>query len=268
MQATLRPSLQPKRLAGAAVTLSAIALLAFALLQPITQPPTEPAPETVSFVPLEPYVTPDILRVAPLENIDLPLPRAMVDLPEFREPTISVTLPSLSPATSPNGSPLPSGNAALIGAADGTGDANGVGPILVPPVRLASSAMPFELKNPNRAGLVTSLNFCVTDGGQVRHVNLATTSGFRSMDEIAIDWLDKQRFTPGTLDGVPARMCATYDIRWTYSLASPYEAQVAAKAHATAIRKRSRYPRQFVLWPQDSPFPGCDAITSCSTTVP
>lgn len=267
MHAELRPFSRPPRLAGAATTLVTLSVLAFIILHPMVRPLAEPdrESEAITFVPVHPDVTPDVLPTIPLEKIDLPMPLAMVNLPEFENPVAAPALPSLAPVTSPDGTARPSGgDASVIGSPTGTGRASGSGgSTLVPPVRRGSSDAPFGLKDAERAGLVTSLNFCVTNTGRVQHVQLAEGSGFADTDAIAIDWLARQRFTPGTLDGVRVRMCATYDIRWSFAQASSAEAQTAARAHATTIRRRSRYPRQFVYWPEDRPFPGCDAVTVC-----
>jgi hypothetical protein len=280
MYADRRQSSHPQHLVGAATTLITLALLAFAILRPMVQTSVGPAPEAIPFVLIEPDTAPAILPVMPLQKIDLPLPMKTVNLPEFEKPAASPALPSLAPITSsdaspsgneapittPDASPRPSGNEAVFGTPDGTGRTNGTGSILIPPVRRITEDTPFDLKTASRSGLVTSLNFCVTDRGRVSDVQLAATSGFDDTDAIAIEWLGRQRFTPGTLDGVRARMCATYDIRWTFSKATSLEAQESAKAHATTIRRRSRYPRQFVYWPQ-GPFPGCDAVTICRQTI-
>jgi hypothetical protein len=265
MYAELHQSSQRQRLAGAATTLITLALLAFATSRPMAPPAVGPAPEVVSVVVIKPPDTaPAILPVIALQNIDLPLPMPMVKLPEFEKSAAFPALPSIAPITSPDASP--SGNEARLGAPNGTGRMNGTGSILIPPTRLITDDTPFNLKTASRSGRVTSLNFCVTDSGRVSDVQLAATSGFGDTDAIAIDWLGRQRFTPGTLDGVRARMCATYDIRWTFSKATEFEARDAAKAHAAAIRQRSRYPRQFVYWPQ-GPFPGCDTVTICRKAV-
>ena len=281
MYAELRQSSRPQRLLGAATTLIALALLALAVLRPMVRTSVEPATETVPVVLIKPDTAPTILPVMSLQKIDLPLPMTMVNLPEFEKPTASAALPSIAPITSPDASPSgneapittpddsprPSGNEALFGTPDGTGRTNRTGSTLIPPVRRITDDTPFALKTASRSGLVTSLNFCVTDRGRVSNVQLAATSGFDDTDAIAIDWLGRQRFTPGTLDGVRARMCATYDIRWTFSKATAAEARESARAHAAAIRKRSRYPRQFVYWPLDRPFPGCDAVTVCQQNI-
>jgi hypothetical protein len=281
MYAELRQSSRPQRLVGAATTLIMMALLAFATLRPMVQISVEPAPEAITVVVIKPDTAPAILPVIPLQNIDLPPPMTKVNLPEFEKPAASPVLPSLAPITSPDASPSgneapvttpdasprPSGNEALFGRPDGTGRTNGTGSTLIPPVRRITDDTPFDLNTARRSGLVTSLNFCVTDTGRVSDVQLAATSGFDDTDATAIEWLGRQRFTPGTLDGVRARMCATYDIRWTFSKATSLQAREAAKAHAATIRRRSRYPRQFVYWPQDRPFPGCDAVTICRQTI-
>lgn len=261
MDAALHPFLRPQRLVGAATTLIVIALLAFATFRPIP-PAVAPAPDVISVVAIKPRVASNVLPVIALQKIDLPPPMAMVNLPEFESLVESLALPSLAPVTSPDSLPRASGNETLFGRSEGTGRANGAGSILVPPVRRVAGDEPFGVSK-LRAGLVTSLDFCVTDRGRVRDARLAVTSGFDDMDAIAIEWLERQRFKPGTLDGVPAKMCATYDIRWINSKATRAEAQAAADAHAAAIRARSRYPRQFIYWPYDRPFPGCDAVDIC-----
>lgn len=266
MHATLHPLSRPQRVVGVATTLVAIVLLPFVIYRP-TQPQTEPEPYVVSFATVEPD-TPVILPAIPLEKVDLPLPLATIDLQEFETPVESTALTSLSPNTSPSAPPRPSGNEVLFGTPEGTGRSKGAGSILKPPVRRATPDDSFGVWKPERAGVVTSLNFCVTDRGRARHVQLAVTSGFDDMDTIAIRWLEKQRFRPGTLDGVPVGMCATYDIRWTHLKASPAEARAEAAAHAAVIDGRSHYPRQFVYWPYDRPFPGCDALDLCEKNLP
>jgi hypothetical protein len=266
MSATLHPLSRPQRLVGAATTLIAMALLAFAVVRPMQQA-AAPAPEVISFAAIEPDTTSVILPTVPLEKIDLPLPIAMVNLPEFEMPVEATALPSLAPIISPDAPPRPSGNEILFATSNGTSRANGAGSTMIPPVRWDMSDAPFRV-SARKAGLVTSLNFCVTDRGRVRDVKLAATSGSDDMDTTAIRWLERQRFKSGTLDGIPARMCATYDVRWIHSRATRAEAQAAANAHASAIKRRSRYPRQFIYWPHDRPFPGCDALDICEKNLP
>lgn len=268
MQAELHPSSRLPRLAGAATTLTVLALLTLAFSRPAAQTIDEPAVDAITFAAVERNVAPDIPPVMLLQNIDLPTPAVMISLPAFDRAVVSPALPSLAPVSSPEASPAPSGRVGVAhGRPDGTGRTHGAGSSLIPPVRAITDDAPFDLGTSTRSGLVTSLDFCVTDQGRTRHVRLATSSGFRDMDATAIEWLERQRFKPGTLDGVPVNMCATYDIRWTNSKASPFDARTAAAAHAAAIRKRSQYPRQFVHWPQAGPFPGCDAVTLCKQTI-
>jgi len=262
MYATLQPLSRPQRLVGAAATLIAVLLLAFATVRPMQSTATPP-PEVVRFATIEPDRPSSVLPTVPLQKVDLPLPMAMVNLPEFESPVESAALPSLAPITSPDARPRPAGNEVLFGRSDGTGRENGAGSIIIPPVRIAKADAPFDV-SASKAGLVTSLNFCVTGRGGVRDVQLAVTSGFEDLDTTAAGWLEKQRFKPGTLDGVRITMCATYDVRWIDPKAGRAEAQAAANAHASAVRKRSRYyPRQFIYWPYDRPFPGCDAVDVC-----
>ena len=271
MSAELRPSSYTQRLSGGAATLIILALLAFTLSRPWVQTFEDRAPEDVVVFNVTRDKPPDVRLAAPVQDIDLTIPAIRVDLPEFENVVTAQTLPSVAPISSPDASPAPSSGPSLLGRPEGTGPANGAGAGvgsgtgggMMPPVRISGGSMPFDLKSASRAGRVTSLNFCVTEEGRASDVQLAATSGFRDMDAIAVDWLAQQRFTPGTLDGVPARMCATYDIRWSYSQATSFEARDTAKAHAETIRRRSRYPRQFVYWPEDRPFPGCDAVTIC-----
>ncbi len=278
MFARLRRYFRPQRLAGAVTALAALALLTVAWRATV---PTE-REEISEFVPLvaieAPVPEPVIVPTVMLPKADLPLPRLLVDLPVFETPAAPLSAPpTVAPITSPDASPAgndagtgpadaaPSGGDVAFGAPNGTGRAKGGGSAMTPPVRRSGDAAPFNV-NASRSGLVTSLNFCVNQNGVVRDVQLAASSGFRDTDAIAIDWLEGQRFKPGTLDGVRVRMCATYDIRWTVSNATALELQAAADAHAATIRERSRYPRQFVYWPQGL-FPGCDAVTVCTTTA-
>jgi len=273
MYAALRPPSHRRRLLGAAATLIVIALLAFVLSRPVDLSLVEPrTPDIIPVMDLAPEIAPDIRPDIPLQTIDLPVPLITVNLPDFERPPAPPALTSPAPATSPEAAPAPSGSDTVVGLPDGTGRLNGSAPRtgarLIPPVRTGGADAPFDLKSASRAGRVTSLNFCVTEAGRVSDVQLAASSGFSDMDTIAIDWLAQQAFTPGTLDGVRARMCATYDIRWSFSQATFLEAKDAARAHATTIARRSRYPRQFVYWPEDRPFPGCDAVTICKLQVP
>lgn len=272
MYAQLPESSHRRRWVGAAATLAALALLAFALSRPIRLTSAEREPELILVMDIERDIAPDVRPIIPQQTIDLPTPKVMVNLPDFENPTAPPALTSPAPVFSADASPASSGSDTVLGEPDGAGRSDGSGAKvddagLVPPVRLGGTGMPFDLKSASRAGLVTSLNFCVTEDGRTRHVQLAASSGFSDMDTIAIDWLAQQQFTPGTLDGARARMCGTYDIRWSYSKATSFESRDAAKAHAETIRRRSRYPRQFVYWPEDRPFPGCDAVSICRTNV-
>lgn len=261
MYAELHSLLRRQRLAGGATTLVLLVLIALVVLRPM-QIAVEPVPKIVEVAAIKPDIVPDIPRpVALPAKIDLPLPPAAVDLPEFTTPVDSPTLPSIAPLPSPDPVLRPSGNEASVGLSDTAGRTTGSN--MKPPVRRAAIDDSYPMSTRDDVGLVTSLNFCVTDKGRVRDVQLATTSGFSDMDTIAAAWLEKQRFRPGTLDGVAATMCATYDIRWVSSKATRTEVQAAAKVHAAVVRQRSRYPRQFVPWPHSRPFPGCDAVDIC-----
>jgi outer membrane biosynthesis protein TonB len=278
MFASLRRYLYPQRLAGAVTALAALALLALAL-RPTVPADREQISESVPILAIEASVPEPITApTVTLPNVDLPLPKLRVDLPIFETPAAPLSAPpTMAPITSPDASPAgndaatepanatPSGGEVPFGAPNGSGRAKGAGSSMTPPVRRSGDDAPFNV-NASRSGLVTSLNFCVNQYGVVRDVQLAASSGFRDTDAIAIDWLERQRFKPGTLDGVRVRMCATYDIRWTVSKATSLELQDAANAHEATIRERSRYPRQFVYWPQGL-FPGCDAVTVCTTTA-
>jgi hypothetical protein len=249
-------------MAGAATTLTVIALLALVILRP-AEIAVAPYPDIIEFATIVPERTPDVPHpvAQPAPKIDLPMPVVALKLPEFATPVETPALPALALNPSPDAVARPSGAEAPYGKKDGTGRIAGSN--LKPPVRRAGLDDSFPMSTRKDVGLVTSLNFCVTDKGRVRDVQLAVTSGFSDMDSTAARWLERERFRPGTLDGVATTMCATYDIRWVYSKATRAEAQAAGEAHAAVVRERSRYPRQFVPWPYDRPFPGCDAVDIC-----
>jgi periplasmic protein TonB len=62
---------------------------------------------------------------------------------------------------------------------------------------------------------VTQLEVCVTDKGRVQSVNVRASSGSPRLDEAAAKWIRNERFTPGSVGGVPQSMCGhTVSYQW------------------------------------------------------
>jgi protein TonB len=90
------------------------------------------------------------------------------------------------------------------------------GPAVDPPrapMRVWPKLMPGDLP-PYPAGEirakaegVTMLSVCVSERGRVTDAKVATPSGRPRLDEAAIQWIRRARFTPGTIDGAVEPMC-------------------------------------------------------------
>lgn len=62
----------------------------------------------------------------------------------------------------------------------------------------------------------SSLEVCVDTAGRVTSANLASSSGYASLDQAALKWVRDRKFTPAKLDGRPQSICGhsvTYEWR-------------------------------------------------------
>ena len=61
----------------------------------------------------------------------------------------------------------------------------------------------------------TQLEVCVTDKGRVQSVNVRASSGSPRLDDAAAKWIRNERFTPGSVGGIPQPMCGhTVAYQW------------------------------------------------------
>lgn len=54
---------------------------------------------------------------------------------------------------------------------------------------------------------LTRLELCVDANGRVTDAKVSASSGFARLDDAALKWVRRERFTPGTEDGTKAQMC-------------------------------------------------------------
>jgi TonB family protein len=90
------------------------------------------------------------------------------------------------------------------------------GPAVDPPraaVRVWPKLLPGDLPHyPGRAIRdksegVTALNVCVDARGRVSSASVAASSGHATLDEAALKWIRRARFTPGNVDGAAQAIC-------------------------------------------------------------
>ena len=60
----------------------------------------------------------------------------------------------------------------------------------------------------------TSMSFLVAPDGSVVDAKLEKSSGFKSLDKVALKSLSACRFKPGTRDGAPAQTWTKVDYAW------------------------------------------------------
>jgi protein TonB len=53
----------------------------------------------------------------------------------------------------------------------------------------------------------SSLEVCLDTAGRVTSANLASSSGYASLDQAALKWVRDRKFTPAKLDGRPQPIC-------------------------------------------------------------
>jgi hypothetical protein len=109
-------------MAGAATTLTVIALLSIVILRP-AEIAVAPYPDIIEFATIVPERTPDVPHpvAQPAPKIDLPMPVVALKLPEFATPVETPALPALALNPSPDAVARPSGAEAPYGKTDGTG---------------------------------------------------------------------------------------------------------------------------------------------------
>jgi protein TonB len=80
-------------------------------------------------------------------------------------------------------------------------------------VRLSPALIPGELPpyplmevRGNHEG-ISKLSVCIDPRGQVTSATLAATSGRDALDEAALRWVRKQKFTPARINGQPQAVC-------------------------------------------------------------
>ena len=62
---------------------------------------------------------------------------------------------------------------------------------------------------------VTTVRICVGPDGRVSgDPSVSNSSGTASLDEAAVKWARRARFTPGTEDGTAAEMCTQFNVRF------------------------------------------------------
>lgn len=77
------------------------------------------------------------------------------------------------------------------------------GPKMIP---AASPAYPPGDIRMNHQG-TSSLEVCLDTAGRVTSANLASSSGYASLDQAALKWVRDRKFTPAKLDGRPQSIC-------------------------------------------------------------
>jgi protein TonB len=195
------------RLVGLGIVVGFHALIGYALAtglgSAIIQKIAEPiVTEIIEDIPEEEEVPPP----PPPVDIDLPPPPTQVILPEIRFDTpppanaiqqvVAVTNPAPPPVRAAPPPPAPTG------------------PRVWPRLRRAgipdypAAALRLEEEG------TTTLEACVNAEGRVDEVTLKSSSGSDRLDKAAMDWIKRERFTPGSLGGEKQKMCTTVPIEW------------------------------------------------------
>lgn len=61
---------------------------------------------------------------------------------------------------------------------------------------------------------VTTVRACVGADGRTGNATIERTSGYPRLDEAAVKWAQRARWSPGTEDGKPVEMCAPFNVRF------------------------------------------------------
>ena len=72
---------------------------------------------------------------------------------------------------------------------------------------------PPSSRRANEEGVAT-VRACVTAEGRTGKATVDKTSGFERLDEAALKWAQRARWSPGTEDGKPVEMCAPFNVRF------------------------------------------------------
>ena len=190
---------QSTRLAGAITAATMTLAFGYAMANGMGAYLADPVPEALIYVPLpdKPIVDPLPTPVPDLpfssDARDLVTPLTNLERFTYDPDTITGVLPAdASPDTGPV-APLP--------------------PTPLTPIRTAPKMIPAASPNypptdirQNHQGL-SGLKVCIDAGGRVTSANLASSSGYASLDQAAMKWVRERKFTPAKVDGRPQSIC-------------------------------------------------------------
>lgn len=72
---------------------------------------------------------------------------------------------------------------------------------------------PPSSRRANEEGVAT-VRACVTAEGRTGSATVEKSSGHERLDEAAVKWAQRARWTPGTEDGKPVQMCSPFNVRF------------------------------------------------------
>jgi len=157
--------------------------------KPHDPPPPPPIPELLT----------DAFNEVPL--IDIPAPSVEVAAPQDQGNAIHTDVPVPAPDTEQDAAPP-------------QGDELGFGPLTKPRVLSRPSVRdrypPASIAYRESGRSV--IRICISDQGAVTNVELAETSGFRRLDEAAVDLGWDYVFVPAQREGKPIAVCLPYGI--------------------------------------------------------
>lgn len=195
------------RLTGVITAAAATLAFGYAMANGMGQYIAQHIPETLIYVPL-----PDkpLVERSPPPTSDLPLASdahevvsPLTDIPTFvTDDGITGTPPALVDRGVGPSVPVPPKPPVLVRTS----------PRLIPAPSPTYPPADVRLKHQG----TTSLEVCLDQRGSVTSAQLATSSGYASLDQAALKWVRDRRFTPAKLDGQPQSICGhpvTYEWR-------------------------------------------------------
>lgn len=206
MYATVQQSGRTTRVAGIVTALLMTAGAGYVFSEGMHAdfvPLLEKKTELVMIAPKEEPLPLPIEKEKPIEDVKVAKPELVAPPIEFVPPEPVITAP-----------PAP----VIPVAAVTPGPASPTGSDRIPP-KLRAGDKPQYPQASIRAQEqgTTRLEVCVNANGRVQSVSVARSSGFPRLDEAAAKWIRNERFSPGSVGGVPQSMCG-HDVYYQWNL--------------------------------------------------
>lgn len=134
--------------------------------------------------------------------VEVPPPEVSIDIPVDTSNSTAITDVTDKPAP-PAPPPAPVAKAVMVGARVD--------------VKRSPSTDDYYPPSARRAEIegVTTVHACVTTDGKANgEPTVSKSSGNSALDEAAVKWTKRARFTPGTEDGKPVETCTSFNVRF------------------------------------------------------